>query len=95
LEDFFNCTIISAHAPVEDAGDGKKDAFYEAYEECPRHDIKILVWDMNAEIGRDSMREPNIGRYGLHDGTNDSGSHLVGFALAHNLIIGGTLFVDP
>jgi endonuclease/exonuclease/phosphatase family metal-dependent hydrolase len=47
---------------------------------------------MNVQIGRHSIREHNIGRYGLHDDTNDNGSHLVDFALAHNLIIGGTLF---
>jgi hypothetical protein len=89
---FFNYSIINVHAPAEDADDGKKDAFYEAhtkaYKECPRHDIKIVSRDMNAQVGRDSIREPNIGRYGLHD-TNDNGSRLVAFALAHNLVIGG------
>jgi exonuclease III len=63
---FFNYSIINAHAPVEDADDTKKYAFYEALtkacKECPRHDIKILVGDMNAQVGRDSIREPNMGR---------------------------------
>jgi hypothetical protein len=67
---FFNYSIINTHAPVEDVVDRKKDAFYEAltkaYKECPRHDIKILIGDMNAQVGRDSIREPNIERYGLH-----------------------------
>jgi hypothetical protein len=63
------------------------------FKECPRHDITILVGDMNPQVGRDSICEPNIGRYGPHDDTNDNGSHLVDFALAHNLLIGGILFV--
>jgi len=48
---------------------------------------------MNAQVGRDSIREPNIGRYGLHYDTNDNGSRLVDFSLAHNLVIGGTLYI--
>jgi hypothetical protein len=73
----FNYSIINAHAPVEDADDLKKDDFYEVltktYKECPRHDIKVLVGDMNAQVGRDSICEPNIDRYSLHDDTNDNG----------------------
>jgi hypothetical protein len=45
---------------------------------------------MNAQVGRVAISEPNNGRYGLHDDTNDNGSRLVDFALAHNLVIGGT-----
>jgi hypothetical protein len=37
--------------------------------------------------------EHNIGRYGLHDDTKVNGSHLVDFALAHDLVIGGTLYI--
>jgi hypothetical protein len=48
---------------------------------------------MNPQVGRDSICEPNIGRYGLHDDTNDNSSRLMDFALAHNLLIGGILFV--
>jgi hypothetical protein len=48
---------------------------------------------MNAQVGREAIHEPNIGRYGLHDDTNDNGSRLVDLAVAHNLIVGGTLFV--
>jgi hypothetical protein len=76
---------------------GKKDGFYEActkaYRECPRHNIKVSVGDMNAQVGRDSIRRPNIGRHGLHDDTNDDGSRLVDCALAHDLVVGGTLFI--
>jgi hypothetical protein len=73
---FFNYSIINAHAPVEDANDEKKDDFYEVltktYKEIPRIDIKVLGRDMNAQVGRDSICEPNIGRYSLHDDTNDN-----------------------
>jgi exonuclease III len=93
---FFNYSIINAHAPVEDADDEEKDDFYDAlakaYKECPRHDIKVLVRDMNAQVGRDSICEPNIGRHDLCDDTNGDGSHVVDFALTHNLV-GRTLFI--
>jgi hypothetical protein len=75
----------------------KKDDFYEVltktYKECPRHDIKVLVRDMNAQVGRDSICKSNIVRYNPHDDTNDNGSRLVDFALAHNLVVGGTLLI--
>jgi hypothetical protein len=48
---------------------------------------------MNAQVGRDSIREPNIGRHGLHDYIKDNDPLLVDFVLAHNLVIRGTLFV--
>jgi hypothetical protein len=47
---------------------------------------------MNAQVGRDSICEPNIGRYSRHDDRNDNGSRLVDFALAHNLV-GETMFI--
>jgi hypothetical protein len=44
---FFNYSIINAHAPAEDADDGKKYVFYEAvtkaYKGRSRHDINILI----------------------------------------------------
>lgn len=62
---FFNYSIINAHSPTEDKSDTEKDAFYDllddAYSRCPRHDIKIIIGDMNAKIGKDDTCE-NIGK---------------------------------
>jgi hypothetical protein len=52
---FFNTTIICVHAPTVEKEDEQKDDFYEdlerIYRKVPRHDIKILMGDFNAQVG--------------------------------------------
>ena len=43
---------------------------------------------------RGSIHELNTERYGLHDVTNDNGSCFVDLALAHTLVVGGTLYIE-
>jgi hypothetical protein len=49
---FKNYSLINAHAPTNESLDDDKEEFYEklskAYNDCPRHDINIIVGDMNA-----------------------------------------------
>ena len=46
-----NYSFINVHAPTVIKSEEEKDTFYEqlekAYDECPRHDIKIVVGDLN------------------------------------------------
>jgi hypothetical protein len=67
---FFNYSIINAHAPVENAGDEKKKMIFmrhltKAFKECPGHGMKVLAGDVDAQVGRDSICKPNIGRWSL------------------------------
>ncbi|XP_038116730.1 craniofacial development protein 2-like [Culex quinquefasciatus] len=54
---FFNYSLINIYAPTNDKPDDEKDAFYErldkTYGECPRHDVKIVIGDANAQVGRE------------------------------------------
>jgi exonuclease III len=79
---FFNCSIINAHAPTEEKSE--EETFYEglerAYDEAPRGDIKIVFGDMNAQIGREDIYLPTIGKRGLHQQSNDNGIRLINFA---------------
>jgi hypothetical protein len=54
--------------------------------------VKIILGDMNAHVGRDSVCEPNVGKHGLHEERNNSGSRLIDFAICNNMVIGGTQF---
>ena len=74
---FFNYHIFNVHCPHEDTPDGEKEAFYAKLEEkfgsCPQRDVKIVIGDLNARIGREEMYRLVIGPYSLHTVTNDNG----------------------
>ena len=54
---FKNCRFISAHAPTEEKSEREKDQFYERlermYRPWPSYDIKIILGDMNAKVGKE------------------------------------------
>jgi hypothetical protein len=46
---------------------------------------------MNATVGKDLMI-PKIGKFGLHDVSNDNGTRLADFSVTRNLVISSTMF---
>ena len=52
---FRNYSINNAH--VQDKDDEEKDKFYleleTVYRQCPRHDIKMVLGDFNAKVGKE------------------------------------------
>ena len=93
---YFYISLICAHAPTEDKDDTTKDAFYDKlevlYNRWPRSDIKMLVGDFNAKVGREGIFGPTIGKHSLHEKTSDNGFRLVSFAAAQNMVIASTRF---
>jgi hypothetical protein len=71
-------------APCEDKGDDVKDSFYEelgrVFDQFPRYDMKILLGDFNANVGRENIFKPTIGNESLHEIRNDNGFRVVTFA---------------
>jgi exonuclease III len=63
---FFNTTIICVHAPAEEKVEMQKDDSYEdlerIYMKAPKHDIKIMMGDFNAKVGKESGLAPNVGK---------------------------------
>ena len=63
---FRNYSIINAHAPTEDKDDEEKDKFYleleTVYNQCPRHDIKMVLGDFNTKVGKEESNYPYAGR---------------------------------
>ncbi|XP_072384640.1 uncharacterized protein [Diabrotica undecimpunctata] len=84
------------YAPTEDALEDDKNEFYDSlnqlYTEAPNHDIKIILGDLNAKVGTEDYVIPVVGRYSVHEVTNDNGSRLVDFATGCNLAIKSTQF---
>ena len=93
---FFNYSIINVHAPHNERPEDEKDAFYrqldKAYDGCPRNDIKIVIGDLNAQIGREKIFKPTIGGFSLHSESNENGIRLINFAASLNMVISSTFF---
>jgi exonuclease III len=81
---FSNCSIINAHAPAEEKPEEEKEAVYEVlektYDACSRGDIKIVLGDMTAQIGKEDIYIKTIGKHSLHSQSNDNELRLINFA---------------
>jgi hypothetical protein len=93
---FFDTTIICVHAPTEEKDEIHKDDFYEdlerIYMKAPKHDIKVVMGDFNAKVGKEPGLAPNVGKYSLHEETNNNGWRMIDFAITKNMAISSMLF---
>ena len=92
-----NISVVVVYAPTEVSSDRDKDLFYQqlssVFDGLPRHDLKLLLGDLNAQVTSDCSCWPGvIGEHSLHSSSNDNGTRLLDFCVAHQLTIGGTLF---
>ena len=92
-----NISVVVVYAPTEVSSDSDKDLFYQqlssVFDGLPRHDLKLLLGDLNAQVTSDCSCWPGvIGEHSLHSSSNDNGTRLLDFCVAHQLTIGGTLF---
>jgi hypothetical protein len=73
-----------------------KDQFYERLERIhdgiPRNDIKIILGDFNAKIGKKVMYRPAIGTHSRHETSNENRQRVVYFTLGKNMCISSTYF---
>ena len=93
---FFNYSIINVHCPHDARPDDEKEAFYaqleQVYDGCPQRDVKIVIGDMNAQVGREAEYRPVIGPNSLHAVSNDNGQRCVNFAASRGLVVRSTFF---
>ncbi|XP_039433298.1 uncharacterized protein LOC120415756 [Culex pipiens pallens] len=93
---FFNISIINVHSPHSGSEDDDKDAFYEqlnwTYNSCPKHDVKIVIGDFNAQVGQEEEFRPVIGKFSAHVRTNENGLRLIDFATSKNMAVRSTCF---
>jgi hypothetical protein len=84
------------HAPCEDKSDDVKDSFCEetalVFDKFPRYDMKILLGDFNAKVGREDIFKPTIRYDSSHEISNDNGVRVVNFATSKNLFVKSTMF---
>ena len=93
---FFNTTIVCVHAPVDEKNEMQEGDFYEdlerIYIKVLKDDIKVVMGDFNVKVGKESGVAPNVGKYGLHEETNNNGWRMTEFAITKNMAISSTLF---
>ena len=94
---YFNYSLINVHAPINDSEDYVKESFYDRlekeFEACPKHDVKIVLGDLNAQVGKEPTYRPTTGCCGVHEKTNENGLCLINFAASKNMIIKSTYFM--
>jgi exonuclease III len=90
----FNVTIFCVYAPTEETEEEEKDKFYTKMEEeinkVQRHDVKMILGDLNAKIGREEVYRSTIGKASLHEDSNYNGLRLIDFAVEKKMIIKST-----
>ncbi|XP_032239018.2 craniofacial development protein 2-like [Nematostella vectensis] len=89
-------TIIQCYAPKNEADDEAKDDWYDhltqVISRVPRHDMLLVIGDLNAKVGTDNTNyERAMGVYGCSTMNNNS-ELLADFCLNNDLVIGGTIF---
>ena len=81
---------------MEEKSDAKKDAFYDElrnlYDTCPRNNVKLIIGDLNAQIGKEAIYYPTIGEKAFHQESNENGKRLINFATSRNMVSGTKLF---
>jgi len=69
--------MIKYYAPTETADRNIKYAFYKTLERnfnsITSHSIKIVLGDMNAQVGRERVFEKTAGKECLHQQSNNNG----------------------
>ena len=89
-------TIIQCYAPTNEAQEETKDIFYQQLQktinEIPKHDLLLLIGDLNAKVGRNNEgRERTMGTHGCGD-MNENGELLADLCGMNDFVIGGTIF---
>jgi exonuclease III len=76
IDRWCNIIVLNVQAPCEDKSDDVKDNFYEelarVFDQFPRYDMKILLGDFNAKVGREDIYKPTIGNESSHEISNDN-----------------------
>jgi hypothetical protein len=63
---FFNYSTVHGSAPKEKSDDEEKDRVFNAletgYDISPRNDIKIVLGNFNAQVGKENVKFPTNGK---------------------------------
>jgi exonuclease III len=87
---WFHIIVLNVHAPTEDKIVDVKDSFYKELErvfnKVPEYNMKILLGDLNTNVGKEDISKPAIVNESLHEISKDNGVRLVNFATSINIL---------
>jgi len=93
---WFSYTLINIHAPANKNKKERKEEFCNLLEQninqIASWDIKIMLGDFNAKVGKESTYKPTIGNESLRNKTNNSGIKMIQFAISNGLNVRSTTF---
>jgi hypothetical protein len=67
--------------------------FMNSWSEHTQSDVKLVMGDANAKVGRETVHQPTIGKHSLHESTNENGLRLIDFAAGRQMAIKSTYFM--
>jgi len=83
---WFSCTFLNVHAPTNEKREEVKEEFYnllgQNINQIANSDIKILLGDFNAKVGKEDIHKPTIGNESLHNETNNNGIKMIQFTVS-------------
>jgi len=88
---FFNYSVVIGHAPTETSDEEKDGCFHAietAFDISPRNNIKIVLNNFNAQVGKRTINFPTTDQSWLQNLMNNNRSQLIQFAVLCNMIIG-------
>ncbi|KAG8236282.1 hypothetical protein J437_LFUL016062 [Ladona fulva] len=90
-------TFVCVYTPTDDAEE-EKDTFYGQLEiemdSIPRKDVKIVLGDFNAKVGKEEAYRETIGKERLHDLTNDNGQRMIDFTMGNLMVVKNHVIID-
>ena len=79
------------HAPTEEKYDEEKEKFCEdlqiVHNKTPKHDIVIILGDLNSKIGKRDVYQNVAGKHTFHETSIRNGEWACLYAIANNMKI--------
>ena len=62
----------------------------KVFDAFSNYDVKTILGDFNAKVGKESYLYPGCGGHSLHNETNDNRKRIVNFAPGRDVFVTGT-----
>ena len=93
---FCNIPLINIYAPTKDKEEDIKEQFYEelkgTQDRVPKHDITIILCDINVKLGKEKAFSKVVGRHTLHNIPKENGEMVANYVNSNDMFLISTNF---